>query len=111
MVENESEEKVSETVQNVVRDSGGPVGESGAGTAGYQVGDGAECTEHKSKETGYDGPENGRIHFLERKDNKSQNTPDIQITAPPDAEPENNSFQKREGINYGENAFLIDQRV
>ena len=77
MVENQGEDKISEAVQNVVRDSGSPVGESGARPPGYQVGEGAERAKQKAEETGNDSPENGGIHLLEHEDDKSQNAPNI----------------------------------
>lgn len=111
LIQDQGKHKISETVQDIVRDAGGPVGESSAGAAGNQIGNGAEGAEQQPEGARDHSPENGGIHLLKQKDDDGKNTPDVQVTDPPDAETENDPLQKHKGIDDRKNLSLIGQGV
>ena len=93
-------------MQDIVGDSACPVSKGSARTAGDQVGDGAECAEGQAVGTGDHSPQDRRIDLLKDQGNERQNTPDIQIADPPDAETEEQPFQQDKDI-YAKKVFLL----
>ena len=98
-------------MQNIIRDSGAPVSKSSPRSPGNQVRNGTECTKHKTKCAGDHRPEEGRIYLLKDKNDYGQNAPDIKVSAPPDTEAKDDSFQKDKGINDWKNLFPVDQGI
>lgn len=98
-------------MENIVRNPGAPVSESGPGAAGYQIGNGTERPEQQTEYTRDHSPEDSGIYFLEYKNDKGKNIPDIQVADPPNAETEDDSFQKHKDENNGKNLLFVNLRI
>ncbi len=98
-------------MQDVVRDAGAPVSESGAGTSGYQIGNGTESPKQQAVYSGDHRPEDGGIHLMEHKDNQCKDVPDIQVADPPDTKTKDDSFQKDKNHDDREDLSLVGQGI
>lgn len=100
---NKAEDRIADTVCDIIGDSCDPVAESCRRTADKKVRQRAERAESKPEEASNCTPEQGISLLVKEQHNDSEDTPDIEVIDPPEPEPVENSFHQYENINHKEN--------
>ena len=101
----QTENKVSDTVRNIEDNSRHPVRKGCPPAADKKVGNCAQRAEAQSEKSRYDTPEQDRAIFFEKESDNSQDTPQIEIAEPPHPEAITESLKQHKGV-YDEEYFF-----
>ena len=107
----QTENKVSDTVRNIEDNSRHPVRKGCPPAADKKVGNCAQRAETQSEKSRYDTPEQDRAIFFEKESDNSQDTPQIEIAEPPHSKPVQKAFQQHKNIDDEKDMTVEKQSV